>query len=219
MTTKTGKFNSLVLASASPRRRELLAAIGIDPIIDPSTLSEPDRNPGESPASYVMRAARGKAREVAGRHPAGMIVGADTIVVVHDRILGKPASARDAARMLRMLSGRWHEVFTGVCIIQNGTGRSAAAHSRSRVHMRRLLQTDLDWYLSTGEYLDKAGAYAIQGYASLFIDRIEGCYFNIVGFPIFTFALLCSRLGGKIPFPKPPGKPPSRIFEPFEPSR
>jgi septum formation protein len=188
----------LVLASASPRRRELLAAIGMDPIIDPSTLPEPERRPGESPASYAVRAARGKAREVARRHPGKIIVGADTIVVVRNRFLGKPDSARDAARMLKMLSGRWHQVFTGVCVIEGE--RSASAHSCSRVHMKRLLRHEVDWYLSAGEYADKAGAYGIQGGASLFIDRIEGCYFNIVGFPIYAFARLCSRLGRRVPF-------------------
>jgi septum formation protein len=123
-----------------------------------------------------------------------MIIGADTIVVVNDRILGKPDSEDHARAMLRSLSGRWHEVITGLCLIDNRTGRSVSAHNRSRVHMGRFTRADIDWYVSTGEHHDKAGAYAIQGNASLFIDRIEGCYFNIVGFPIFTFARLCKRL-------------------------
>jgi septum formation protein len=194
MTILTTIAESLVLASASPRRRELLAAIGLQPCIDPSTLPEPTRKSGEGPSAYVLRAARAKAREVAARHPERIIIGADTIVVVRDAILGKPGSEEEARDMLRRLSGRWHEVLTGVCIIHNGSGRSAAAFSRSRVHVRRLTRADIDWYLATGEYADKAGAYAIQGYASLLIDRIEGCYFNIVGFPIFTFAQLCRRL-------------------------
>jgi septum formation protein len=195
MTILTTIADSMVLASASPRRRELLAAIGLKPRIDPSTFPEPTRNAGESPAAYVVRAARGKAREVSTRHPDGVIIGADTIVVVRDLILGKPASEADARDMLRSLSGRWHDVLTGVCIIHSASGKSASAHSRSRVHVRRLTEADIDWYLATGEYADKAGGYAIQGFASLFIDRIEGCYFNIVGFPIYTFARLCRRLG------------------------
>lgn len=141
-----------------------------------------------------MRAARLKAGEVANRHASGIIVAADTIVLARDRILGKPASAEAAAEMLRRLSGRWHEVFTGICVISKPAGCAGAASSRSRVHMRRLTPKEIDWYLSTGEYRDKAGAYAIQGYASLFIDRIEGCYFNVVGFPIYAFAQLCRRL-------------------------
>lgn len=194
MTTRMASRRRIILASASPRRRELLAGLGFRLVIDPSTLPEPARIRSESPASYVMRAARMKAQEVAGRHSSGFIIAADTIVVVGNRILGKPVSMEEAGRMLRCLSGRWHEVFTGICGIRKPEGVSGAAYSRSRVHMRRLARAEIDWYLSTGEHWDKAGAYAIQGYASLFIDRIEGCYFNIVGFPIFAFAQLCRRL-------------------------
>ncbi len=194
MATWTADSRRIVLASASPRRRELLSGLGFKLLIDPSALPEPKRNRGEPPASYVMRAARLKAQEVANRHSAGFIIAADTIVTAGSRVLGKPASAVEAGTMLRCLSGRWHEVFTGICGIRKPEGRVGAAHSRSRVHMRRLSPAEIDWYLSTGEYQDKAGAYGIQGYASLFIDRIEGCYFNIVGFPIFTFAQLCRRL-------------------------
>ncbi len=194
MTTRIASRRRIILASASPRRRELLAGLGFKLVIDPSALPEPERNGGESPAAYVMRAARMKALEVAGRHSSGFIIAADTIVVVRNRILGKPISPVEAGSMLQCLSGRWHEVFTGICAIMKPGGVSGAAYSRSRVHMRRLAQAEIDWYLSTGEHRDKAGAYAIQGYASLFIDRIEGCYFNIVGFPIFAFAQLCRRL-------------------------
>jgi septum formation protein len=185
------------LASASPRRREILAGLGFGLVIDPSTVPEPERKPGESLPAYVVRAARIKASEVARRHPDRLIVGADTIVVIRERILGKPADAQEARDMLKNLSGRWHEVFTGVTVIDNSLHRSGSTHSRSRVHMSRLTRSDIEEYLSTGEYQDKAGAYAIQGYASIFIDRIEGCYFNIVGFPVFAFARLCRRLRGK----------------------
>jgi len=200
MTTLTGNGRCIVLASASPRRRELLSGLGFRLSIDPSAIPEPERKPGESAASYAVRAARIKAREVAERHPKGLIVGADTIVVARDRILGKPVSTEEARQMLESLSGRWHEVYTGVCIIDKSAGRSGSACSCSRVHMRRLARPEIEWYLSTGEHRDKAGAYGIQGYASLFIDRIEGCYFNIVGFPIYTFAQLCRRL--KLPLCK-----------------
>jgi septum formation protein len=195
MTTSRENSRCLVLASASPRRRELLASLGFRLSVDPSTIPEPERNPGEHAASYVRRAARIKAREVAERHPKGLIIGADTIVVARGRILGKPVSTEEARQMLESLGGRWHEVYTGICLIDKAAGRSASACSCSRVHMRRLARQEIDWYLSTGEQRDKAGAYGIQGYASLFIDRIEGCYFNIVGFPIYTFAQLCRRLG------------------------
>jgi septum formation protein len=194
MTTPTICSRPIILASSSPRRRELLAGLGIKFLIDPSHIPEPPLNPAEAPARYVMRMARAKAREVARRHPEGLILGADTIVVSGGISLGKPASDEEAGRMLRRLRGRWHEVYTGICLIDNITGRAGAASCRSRVHMRRLAPEEIDWYLSTREHRDKAGAYAIQGYASIFVDRIEGCYFNIVGFPIVTFARLCRRL-------------------------
>ena len=201
MTTATGR--ALILASASPRRRELLAGLGLRLHIDPSSLTEPVRKPGESPSAYVVRAARAKAHDVAARHDGGLIVGADTVVVVNNCIMGKPASAAEARNMLKRLSNRWHEVHTGLCLVDRLSGRSAAAGNRSRVHFRRLTGDEIGWYLDTGEYADKAGAYAIQGFASLFIDRIEGCYFNVVGFPIFTFAQLCRRLG--LSLFRPPG--------------
>jgi septum formation protein len=197
MTILTAAPGSIVLASASPRRREILAGLGFGLVIDPSTIPEPERKRGETVAAYVVRAARIKTKEVAHRHHHGFVVGADTIVVAGGRILGKPSDDGEAREMLRSLSGRWHEVFTGISVIDNSRHRSGSTHCRSRVHMRRLTLSDIDGYLSTGEYRDKAGAYAIQGYASLFIDCIEGCYFNIVGFPVFTFAQLCGRLRGK----------------------
>jgi septum formation protein len=132
-----------------------------------------------------------KAKEVAERHSSGLIISADTIVVVNNQILGKPADRADARRMLRALSGRWHEVLSGLCLFDCGTRRSRAALSRSRVHFRSLASDEIEWYLDSGEQHDKAGAYGIQGRAALFIDRIEGCYFNIVGFPIAAFLDLC----------------------------
>ncbi len=195
MTTLALKSRTIVLASASPRRREILRALGLQFDVDPSRKLEPERRRGESFVTYVARVARSKAREVSARHAGGLIVGADTIVVVGRQILGKPASEREASRMLAQLSGRWHEVYSGICLIDNGRGRSTSAGSRSRVHMRRLSRAEIAWYVSTGEYRDKAGGYAIQGFASLFIDRIEGCYFNIVGFPVYTFARLVRSLG------------------------
>jgi len=117
------------------------------------------------------------------------------VVVARRRLLGKPSSRQSAGVMLRSLSGRWHEVVTGICLVDCGSRREVSASAVSRVHFRRLTRADVEWYLDKREYADKAGAYAIQGYASLFIDRIEGCYFNIVGFPVATFERLCRRLG------------------------
>ncbi len=184
-----------VLASASPRRREILRGLGLRFRVDPSGLREPERQFGESPSKYVLRIARLKAEKTAERHPSGLILGVDTLVVVRKRILGKPYSRAEARAMLSSLSGRWHEVLSGVFLIDRRSGRCYSAVSRSRVHFRRLQSREIEWYLKTGEYRDKAGAYGIQGRASLFIDCIEGCYFNIVGFPVALFERLCRKAG------------------------
>ena len=164
-------------------------------IVDPCHVEEPCLQPGEAPSEYVVRAARLKVREVCNRHLCGFVIGADTVVVVENMILGKPAGRDDGRSMLRRLSGKWHEVVSGVCLFDCESRRMRSAASRSRVHFRRLTREEIEWYLDTGEYRDKAGAYAIQGYASLFVDRIEGCYFNIVGLPLTVFRKLCRQLG------------------------
>ncbi len=184
-----------ILASASPRRREILRGLGLRFRIRPSTVPEPPRRPGETPQRYAIRAARLKCREVSNHRCSGIVIGADTVVVLRDRIVGKPCSRAEASAMLRSLSGRWHEVITGICLLDCSTREERSASSTSRVHFRRVKPAEIRWYLDTGEYEDKAGAYAIQGFASLFIDRIEGCYFNIVGFPIATFEQICRRFG------------------------
>ncbi len=199
-----------ILASASPRRREILAGLGLEFDVDPSSLPEPAIRPGESPGAYAMRAARLKARDVAAHHRSGLVIGADTIVVCGDSILGKPATRQAAARMLRIISGRWHRVVTGLSVYDLRLGRSSSGHSESRVHFRRMSTAEIGWYLDTGEYADKAGAYGIQGYAALFIDRIEGCYFNIVGFPVATFESLCRRLGHSLIPHLPASRPAAR---------
>jgi septum formation protein len=184
-----------ILASASPRRKEILDRLGMKFRIDPSHIKEPDCRPDEAPSGYVVRVARMKARETAKEYNTGIIIGADTVVASANDLLGKPASREDARTMLSRLSGRWHEVWSGLCIFDCDKGRSRAGYSCSRVHFRRLASSDIEWYLDRGEYIDKAGAYAVQGYASLFIDSIEGCYFNIVGFPIALFENLCRKMG------------------------
>ncbi|MBN1570391.1 MAG: septum formation protein Maf [Acidobacteria bacterium] len=184
-----------ILASASPRRSEILSGLGLLFVIDPCGLIEPPRRPRETPSNYAVRLARFKAREVSGRHRSGRILSADTIVVLGDDILGKPEIPTEARHMIRRLSGRWHEVITGICLLDCARNRARTTFGRTRVRFRRLSSAEIDWYLKSGEYRDKAGAYGIQGYASLFIDRIEGCYFNIVGFPISAFEKLCRRSG------------------------
>ena len=187
-----------ILASASPRRLEILAGLGLKFAVDPCSLLEPAPLPEESPAAYAVRVARLKSRDVAGRHSSGVVIGADTIVVCGNEIFGKPSGREEARWMLLRLSGRWHRVVTGISLCDSKSGRLRSGHSESRVHFRRMSRAEVDWYLDTGEYADKAGAYAIQGHASLFIDRMQGCYFNIVGFPVATFERLCRKMGCRL---------------------
>jgi septum formation protein len=184
-----------ILASASPRRKEILTRLGLAFRIDPSHTQEPPCRPDETPGPYVIRIARMKAREAGEKYDSGLVIGADTVVVLGDHLLGKPDSREEARDMLSRLSGRWHDVWSGLCLYDSRKRRSRADAERSRVHFRTLSASDIEWYLDTNEYRDKAGAYAVQGYASLFIDRIEGCYFNIVGFPIAVFERLCRKSG------------------------
>ena len=163
--------------------------------VEPSGMHEPARKPRETPSGYAVRTACLKAAEISLRYKSGLVIGVDTIVVLGDSILGKPKSHAEARSMLERLSGRWHEVLSGICIIDCERNRTRYGFGRSRVHFRRLSPDLVDWYLQTGEYRDKAGAYGVQGYAALLVDRIEGCYFNIVGFPIMAFEQLCRKMG------------------------
>ncbi len=169
----------LVLASASPRRREILTLAGIACSVRPADVDE-SRLAGESPGDYVRRLAEAKAR--AARQPGETVLGADTVVVIDGRILGKPRDAADASRMLRLLSGCTHDVITGVCLLRNEDCQTVS--ETTRVKFSELSDGEIGSYVSTDEPLDKAGAYGIQGAASKFIERIEGCYFNVVGLPI-----------------------------------
>ncbi|HSW39509.1 MAG TPA: Maf family protein [Acidobacteriota bacterium] len=188
-----------ILASASPRRKEILRRLGISFTADPRHVHEPPRRPKETAARYVIRLSRLKAEKAAGNYESGIVLAADTVVVSGRAILGKPVDRGSAAAMLRRLSGRWHEVVSGICLIDCGKDRVFSASCLSRVHFRRMSRKEIEWYLDTNEFHDKAGAYGIQGYASLFIDRIEGCYFNIVGFPVSTFEKLCRKAGIDLP--------------------
>ena len=174
----------LILASASPRRRELLAQAGFT--FEVITADVPEiRKPGEDPIRFVTRLAREKAEAVLSREaapPEAIILGADTIVVVDEEVLGKPQDAADAARMLRLLSGRTHQVITGVCLAK-GRERQRAAEV-TFVRFTTLSDEEIEAYVATGEPLDKAGAYAIQGRAGRWVPRIHGCYFNVVGLPL-----------------------------------
>ena len=190
----------LVLASASPRRRELLAQVGYQFEVHPAHIPE-DPQPGEDPIAYVTRLAREKAEAVfrdlttASPKPEEhgqsslVVLGADTTVALDNTILGKPEDAADAARMLRLLSGRTHRVITGVAVV-TAKGAEVAAEATA-VRFLTLSDTEIAAYVATGEPMDKAGAYAIQGHAARWIPRIEGCYFNVMGLPL---ALVCSLL-------------------------
>ena len=184
---------AFVLASASPRRRELLTAAGYAFEIAVADVDETVRE-AESPREYVARVARAKAEAVAPRYPRRFVLGADTTVVVDDVVLGKPDDADDAARMLRRLQGRTHEVLTGIALLTN-EGRLLEAVEATAVEMGPLTDADIAWYVASGEPLDKAGAYAIQGRASRFVPRIVGSYSNVVGLPIAAVAALFARAG------------------------
>jgi septum formation protein len=182
----------LVLASNSPRRRELLAAAGFEFDVHAIDVDE-SRAEGEAAEPYVERLARTKAEAAARHHPDSVVIGADTIVLVGDEVLGKPRDPSDAERMLRLLAGRAHEVLTGVAVI--GPGRAVARVERTTVWFGPLTDRDIAWYLASGEPIDKAGAYAIQTLASRFIPRIEGSYSNVVGLPMATLAALLKDAG------------------------
>jgi septum formation protein len=191
----------LVLASASPRRQELLRNADIAFTVQAADVSEVSFA-GESPKDCAERLAGEKARAVARARPHDFVLGADTIVVVDGFMLGKPRDPADAARMLDLLSGRAHEVITGVCL--TGPGRSAGRprfedtrSETTRVVMQQLTARDIASYVSSGEPMDKAGAYAIQGIASRWISRIEGDYFNVVGLPV-TLVFRMLRAHGSI---------------------
>jgi septum formation protein len=174
----------LILASASPRRREILAGAGFQFDVLPSTIDEAPLA-GEAPEDYARRVARDKALDVAAKvHRESIVLGADTIVLSDGEILGKPRDPADAWRMLRMLSGVTHCVITGVCLVHPPAEVVALTHETTAVTFRRLNDAEIAQYVASGEPLDKAGAYGIQGLASKFVTRIEGCYFNVVGLPI-----------------------------------
>ncbi len=172
---------TLVLASASPRRAELLRAAGFTFTVDAVDIDE-SVAPAEPPDAYVRRLARGKAEAGARRHPEAAVLGADTVVVVDGRILGKPRDDGDARDMLAALSGRVHHVDTGVAVAREGRIRDAV--DISAVTFAPLSSAQISAYVATGEPRDKAGAYAIQGWAARFVERLEGSYSGVVGLPV-----------------------------------
>ena len=182
----------VVLASASPRRRELLHLIGIAHDVRPANLDETMR-PRETPRRHAERLARDKAIAIAQRDPDLITIGADTIVVIDRNVLGKPVDEADAARMLAMLSGRKHTVITAVAVSRGKELRSAV--EEVKVKFRRLTDYEIEAYIATGEPMDKAGAYGIQGFGATIVERVEGDYFAVMGLPLVRLVGLLRDLG------------------------
>lgn len=184
----------LILASASPRRRELLAQLGLQFQIAAANVDE-STGPNELADEAAVRLARAKAEAVATQFPDGVVIAADTLVTVEDRILGKPRNAAESEAHLRQLSGRTHQVVTGVYVIDVAAQRSASGVEVTEVDFDLLSEAEIRWYVESREGLDKAGSYGYQGLASALINGIRGCYFNVVGLPLSKLRRLMNELG------------------------
>lgn len=177
------KLPKLILASGSPRRAEILTSVGWEFTKDSADIDETEL-PGESPEDYVQRLAREKAETVAQKYTNAIVLGADTTVLIDHQIIGKPVDPADAKRMLKMLSGNWHEVLTGIALVQASSSNSIVGIQRTKVKFAEMSEEEIDFLVEKGEPLDKAGAYAVQAQAALFIEGIEGDYWNVVGLPV-----------------------------------
>jgi len=186
----------LVLASASPRRKSILEGLGLEFSVAPSGVDETEVD-GESPEEHVVRLAGLKASAVAVRYASGTVIGADTIVLLDGALLGKPADPPDAVRMLHAISGRWHEVLTGLAVVRCSDGATVRGFERTRVLVRELADGDIDDYVAGGEPLDKAGSYAIQDCGAAVVSRVEGCFYNVVGLPVVRMTRLLEELRGE----------------------
>jgi septum formation protein len=188
------KETKIILASASPRRAELLRALGVDFELAPSQVQERP-HPDEAPPDYIIRIARAKVIAVARKLESGLVIGADTIVVLDGQLLGKPEDEEDAKRMLRSLSGRWHAVMTGVALYDASSRREVADYEKTLVRFAQLTEKEIEWYVRSQEPMDKAGAYGIQALGGLFVEEIAGNYYNVVGLPLPLIYRLSRRLG------------------------
>jgi septum formation protein len=184
----------IILASGSPRRAEILNSVGWEFTKDVPDIDESEL-PGESPENYVQRLAKNKAKTVAARYPGQLVLGADTTVVVDGAIIGKPTDLADARRMLEMLSGKRHEVLTGIAVVYDGN--TYLGLQRTGVKFARMSEPEINFLAEMGDPLDKAGAYAVQAQAALFIEGIEGDYWNVVGLPISLVYELVKKAGVK----------------------
>jgi MAF protein len=197
-------LKTLVLASTSPRRRELLAGLGVTFRVEAADVDEAIRA-GERPVETARRLALAKARAVAarlGEATDGLVIGADTVVAMGSRVLGKPASPAEATAMLRELRGKTHRVITGVAIVDPATGRSAVGSETTRVRMRHMTDAEIAAYVASGDPFDKAGGYAIQNRAFHPVESIDGCYNNVVGLPLCCLVKVLRAFGVELPDPR-----------------
>jgi septum formation protein len=187
-------MKKIILASASPRRRELLAQIGLQFSIEASDYDEAIE-PGLEPHSLAERLSRGKAENVAAKHRDAIVIAADTFGICRGKFLGKPENEAAARRMLRLLSGKTHTVVTGFTIIDTASHRVLSRSVETRVHIKTLTDTEIEAYIATGEPMDKAAAYAIQGLGAVIVDRIDGDYFNVIGLPLAALSEALKEFG------------------------
>lgn len=183
----------IILASASPRRTEILNQLGLDFQVIPSEVSEVIPEKSTAPQELVTKLALRKASDVARKLERGLVIGADTLVVLEDTIFGKPSGPAEAATMLSMLDGKIHSVYTGIAIVQVPSGQTEVGYSETKVKFRTLSKEEIQSYVATGEPLDKAGAYGIQGKGGVLVEGIEGCYFNVVGLPLSKLAEMLQK--------------------------
>ena len=188
------KEKGITLASSSPRRKALLEEIGLSFDICPSNIDE-DIKQGESPAEHCLRLAEEKAKEAAKNVETGWILGADTIVFIDNQILGKPSNVNEAQEMLTLLRGRCHKVLTAFCLLNASTDTTIKRIAESRIKIKNLTDKEIEDYLKTGEPLDKAGAYAVQGIGNFMVESIEGSYTNVVGLPMEELRQALEELG------------------------
>jgi len=187
----------IILASTSPRRKELASAMGLEFEIIPSSYEE-DMSLNLAPKELVQVLSYGKAKAVADKLNSGIVIGVDTIVCINDKKLGKPKSNQEAFQMLKNLSGKFHQVYSGVSIIDCKTKKSIKDFEVTKVKFRKMTENEIKAYIQTREPMDKAGAYGIQGLASIFVEKIEGCYFNVMGFPVHNIYKNLKKLGVNI---------------------
>lgn len=188
----------IILASGSPRRRQLLEQVGIAFTVAPSQAEEAVDVSRLAPAVQARALAQAKARDVSQGYPDQIVLGADTIVVAGSEVLGKPADGAAAAAILERLQGRSHEVITGVALVHAATGRELVAHEATTVWIRPLTTAQIWRYVNSGEPMDKAGAYAVQGRAGALVERISGCYYNVVGLPLPRVVRMLEELGMEV---------------------